>query len=92
MIFKILSVSCYNKLRNKHKGNNMQLSHQALGAVMMALQNSLMNQTDIIPILQGFDFKSTNDGLVVSNPPVVEVDTQDDETADATSVFQEFAE
>jgi hypothetical protein len=70
----------------------MQLTNQALGAVMMALQNSLMNQTDIIPILQGFDFKSTNDGLVVSNPPVVEVDTQDDETADATSVFQEFAE
>ena len=70
----------------------MQLSPQALGAVMMALQNSLMNQTDIIPILQGFDFKSTNDGLVVSNPPVVEVDTQNDDTTDATSVFQEFAE
>ena len=70
----------------------MQLTNQALGAVMMALQNSLMNQTDIIPILQGFDFKSTNDGLVVSNPPVVEVDTQDDDTTDATSVFQEFAE
>jgi hypothetical protein len=70
----------------------MQLTNQALGAVMMALQNSLMNQTDIIPILQGFDFKSTNDGLVVSNPPVVEVDTQNDDTTDATSVFQEFAE
>ena len=70
----------------------MQLTNQALGAVMMALQNSLMNQTDIVPILQGFDFKSTDDGLVVSNPPVVEVDTQDDETTDATSVFQEFAE
>ena len=70
----------------------MQLTNQALGAVMMALQNSLMNQTDIIPILQGFDFKSTDDGLVVSNPPVVEVDTQNDDTTDATSVFQEFAE
>ena len=70
----------------------MQLTNQALGAVMMALQNSLMNQTDIVPILQGFDFKSTDDGLVVNNPPVVEVDTQDDETTDATSVFQEFAE
>ena len=52
-----------------------------------------MNQTDIIPILQGFDFKNTDDGLVVNNPPVVEVDTQDEgETTDATSVFQEFAE
>jgi len=70
----------------------MQLTNQALGAVMMALQNSLMNQTDIVPVLQKFDFENTSDGLVVNNPPVVEVDTQDDETTDATSVFQEFAE
>ena len=92
MIFKILSVSCYNKLRNKHKGNNMQLSPQALGAVMMALQNSLMNQTDITPVLQGFQFMDSPDGLVITNAPVVEVDTDNDETTDATSVFQEFAE
>ena len=71
----------------------MQLTNQALGAVMMALQNSLMNQTDIVPVLQGFEFRTTDDGLVVSNPPVVEVDTQNtDDTTDATSVFQEFAE
>tara|TARA_R110000751_G_scaffold81703_2_gene164792 strand:- start:192 stop:407 length:216 start_codon:yes stop_codon:yes gene_type:complete len=71
----------------------MQLTNQALGAVMMALQNSLMNQTDIVPILQGFDFQNTDDGLIVNNPPIVEVDTQDsDDTTDATSVFQEFAE
>ncbi len=71
----------------------MQLTNQALGAVMMALQNSLMNQTDIVPVLQGFDFTDTDDGLVVNNPPVVEVDAQDtDDTTDATSVFQEFAE
>ena len=70
----------------------MQLTNQALGAVMMALQNSLMNQTDIVPILQGFDFQNTDDGLVVSNPPVIEVDTQDEDTTDATSVFQEFTE
>ena len=92
MIFKILSVSCYNKLRNKHKGNNMQLSPQALGAVMMALQNSLMNQTDITPVLQGFKLMDSPDGLIVTNAPAVEVDTQDDETTDATSVFQEFTE
>lgn len=71
----------------------MQLTNQALGAVMMALQNSLMNQTDIVPVLQGFDFKNTDEGLVVSNPPVIEVNTQDNEgTSDATSVFQEFTE
>jgi len=89
----MLTISCYNKLTNKHKEDNMQLSPQALGAVMMALQNSLMNQTDIVPVLQGFKFMDSPDGLIVANSPVVEVDTQnEDDTADATSVFQEFTE
>ena len=34
----------------------MKLSDQALGALMMALQSSLLNQTDIIPVLKDFDF------------------------------------
>jgi len=68
----------------------MQLSPQALGAVMMALQNSLMNQTDIVPVLQGFKFMDSPDGLIVANSPVVEVDTQDENTSDATAVFEEF--
>jgi len=68
----------------------MQLTNQALGAVMMALQNSLMNQTDIVPVLQGFNFQNTDDGLVVSNPPVIEVDTQEEDTSNATAVFEEF--
>ncbi len=89
----MLTISCYNKLTNKHKEDNMQLSPQALGAVMMALQNSLMNQTDIVPVLQGFKFMDSPAGLIVANSPVVEVDTQnEDDTADATSVFQEFTE
>ena len=33
-----------------------KLSDEALGAVMMALQNSLMNQSDIVPVLKEFDF------------------------------------
>ena len=33
----------------------MKLSDQALGAIMLALQNSLMNQTDIVPTLKNFD-------------------------------------
>jgi len=73
----------------------MQLSPQALGAVMMALQNSLMNQTDIVPVLQGFKFMDSPAGLIVANSPVVEVnnlDESDEDTSDATYVFQEFAE
>lgn len=49
----------------------MKLSNQALGAVMMALQESLLNQIDIVPILQGFDLEDGDNGLVVTNPPTV---------------------
>jgi len=55
----------------------MKLSNQALGAIMMALQNSIMEQTDIVPILTGFDFVETKTGLVVENPPVVQFNTTD---------------
>ena len=51
----------------------MKLSDQALSCVMVALQKSLMEQTDIVPVLKGFDmFVAEVDGekqLVVSNPP-----------------------
>jgi hypothetical protein len=49
----------------------MQLSNQALGAIMMALQESLLNELDIVPILKNFELKETKDGLVVENPPTV---------------------
>ena len=32
-----------------------KLSNQAMGAIMMALQESLLNELDIVPILKGFD-------------------------------------
>lgn len=49
-----------------------KLSNQALGAVMMALQNSLLTQTDIVPVLKGFELIVDQNGeLVVSNPPTV---------------------
>ena len=58
----------------------MKLSNQAMGAIMMALQNSLMEQTDIVPVLQSFEFVKSPDTkrwgtksgeLVVENPPIV---------------------
>lgn len=51
------------------------LTDQALGAVMMALQKSLMEQTDIVPVLKGFEFIPTEEGLVVKNPPLVRFDS-----------------
>ncbi len=56
------------------------LSDQALGAVMMALQRSLLEQSDIVPVLKGFKFRLSETGLMVMNPPIVKYDHgQDDE-------------
>lgn len=53
---------------------NHTLSNQAIGAIMMALQKSLLEQTDIVPTLQGFEIQVDDSGqLVVMNPPAVEV-------------------
>jgi len=59
--------------------NEMNLSAQALGALMMALQRSLMEQSDIVPVLQGFRFRLSDEGLVVMNPPLVKLGTEDEE-------------
>ncbi len=53
---------------------SFNLSDQALGAVMMALQKSLMEQSDIVPVLQNMDFVPTEEGLIVRNPPIVKFD------------------
>ena len=49
----------------------MTLSDQALGAVMMALQKSLLEQSDIVPVLKGFQFEMRDGELLVTNPPSV---------------------
>jgi hypothetical protein len=58
----------------------MKLSNQAIGALMMALQKSLLEQTDIVPVLKSFEFTKTGDTkrwgtkngeLEVANPPSV---------------------
>ena len=58
----------------------MKLSNQAVGALMMALQRSLMEQTDIVPILQEMNLQvnpedSSQSELVVTNPPTINFDT-----------------
>jgi len=60
----------------------MKLSNQALGAVMMALQESLLNQLDIVPILKGFDLAEGDEGLVVLNPPTVRFSDESEITND----------
>ena len=54
-----------------------KLSDEALGAVMMALQRSLLEQSDIVPVLKGFNFEvSENNELFVMNPPIVKFEDQ----------------
>jgi len=60
----------------------LKLSDEALGAVMMALQKSLLEQTDIVPVLKGFDFKvSENKELFVMNPPLLKFGDEEDSNA-----------
>ena len=59
---------------------NYTLSNQAIGAVMMALQKSLLEQSDIVPVLQGFEVQIDDSGqLVVMNPPVVKTNNNQEE-------------
>ena len=60
---------------------NHKLSNQAIGAIMMALQKSLIEQSDIVPVLQGFEIQVDDSGqLVVMNPPIVEVNQEGSES------------
>ena len=53
----------------------MKLSNQALGTIMMALQKSLLEQTDIVPILKDLNFiVGENECLNVLNPPTFKID------------------
>ena len=62
----------------------MQLSNQAVGAFMMAMQKGLYlaelgrpkEECDITNMIKGFVFSETPDGLVVDNPPILELEEE----------------
>ena len=52
----------------------MKLSDQAIGTIMMALQKSLMEQADIVPMLKEMNFaEMDNKELLVENPPDIKI-------------------
>ena len=52
----------------------MKLSDQAIGVLMMALQKSLLEQTDIVPLMKELNFaQMDNNQLLVENPPNIKV-------------------
>jgi hypothetical protein len=70
----------------------MKLSNQMVGAVMMALQNSLMNQTDIQPEFEGWEVFLKDGELFVENPPQVNFEEDLDETDDILDFLTEPTE
>jgi|TARA_R110000824_G_scaffold192001_2_gene373942 hypothetical protein len=75
----------------------MKLSNQAVGALMMALQKSLMEQSDIVPVLMEMNFQvdgASQSELVVTNPPIVSlegvtVQTNEDEDEEPITLEEE---
>jgi len=62
------------------KTEHRHLSDQALGAIMLALQNSLMNQTDIVPVLKGLKLvDGPNDEIVILNPPILRANSDSED-------------
>ena len=52
----------------------MKLSDQAIGVLMMALQKSLLEQVDIVPMLKELSWaQMDNSELMVENPPDIKV-------------------
>ena len=58
---------------------DMYLTDQAVGAMMMALQQSLLEQSDIVPVLKEFKFRLSEEGLIVLNPPLVKLGDDEEE-------------
>ena len=66
---------------SEKRWKDTRMGDQAVGAVMMALQKSLMEQSDIVPVLKGFKFVRDIDAneLIVTNPPTFKLDNDDGE-------------
>ena len=64
---------------NNNTTKDMYMSAQAMGALMMALQKSLLEQSDIVPVLKNFKFRLSEEGLVVLNPPLVKLQEDSEE-------------
>ena len=52
----------------------MKLSNQGAGALMMCLQKSLYEQSDIMPMLKELDFEVNGNEIICTNPPTFDLD------------------
>tara|TARA_Y100000310_G_scaffold334837_1_gene415494 strand:+ start:19 stop:219 length:201 start_codon:yes stop_codon:yes gene_type:complete len=63
----------------KETNPSLAFSNQACGAIMMALQKGILEQTDITDIIKGFDVRLREGELVITNPPIFAADTTEEE-------------
>ena len=56
-----------------------KLSNQAVGSIMLALQNAILEQNDITQTLKDFVLIDSADGLIVENPPCVKFEETEEE-------------
>jgi len=59
----------------------IKLSNQAVGAIMLAVQQGIMKQEDITDILKNFTLIESVDGLIVENPPVLRMNEVEESIA-----------
>mgnify|MGYP003126251562 CR=1 FL=1 len=69
----------------------LKLSNQAVACLMMALQRSLLEQSDIVPVLESWVLVETPDGLTVANPPVIH-DAGIEEESTESEVFDAWVD
>ena len=55
----------------------MKLSNQGMGTLMMCLQKSLMEQSDIVPMLEELNFEVDGEEIGCTNPPTVNLNTEE---------------
>lgn len=64
-----------------------KLSTEAMGALMMCLQKSILEQADIVPMLLNLKFKEVNGELYVTNPPLVKFGVEEIEASTSSADF-----
>lgn len=85
-----LKTKCYMYNLQTEKKMDLQhksLSNEAMGALMLCLQKSILEQADIVPMLLGLKFAEADGELYVINPPIVKFDTEETQEAHSTTNF-----
>ncbi len=64
-------------VKTVNESGALRLSNQAVGALMLALQKGIMEECDITDLIKDFRLAESADGLIVENPPHINVEEDD---------------